>query len=343
MSGRNVSIYDIARIAGVSTATVSNVLNDKGRVSEETRARVLDISEREGYVPNFAAKSLREARTRMIGIITPDVSNYFYSSIALELETFFTGHGYTCCICNTYNRDDLLEGAIRNLAQRQVDGLLFVGGSSRATRLDLSGGVPEVYIDHRFDVSDPPCLVVDNDMAAMVRDATSLLLERGCSHVAILTVRAMDLHAARNGPHADQAASVRGGAYCVDDYVILVGPHHQPSLVESEQLVGDHLDAGNELDGIVAIGDRLALGALNALRARGIGVGDEVKIVSIDNSLLARIPSPTLTSIERHVDQLGLRGAEALLEMLENGTRSTGKIVIPHEIMERESTLGRQP
>jgi DNA-binding LacI/PurR family transcriptional regulator len=88
-----VTIYDIAKLAGVSAATVSNVLNDKGRVSERTRKLVQGIAEEQGYVVNSAAKSLRESRSRTIGVITPDVSNDFFSSIVLHRETLLFARG----------------------------------------------------------------------------------------------------------------------------------------------------------------------------------------------------------------------------------------------------------
>ena len=340
MANRSVSIYDIARLAGGSTATVSNVLNDKGRVGEATRKRVLQVAQEEGYVPNLAAKSLREARSRMVGIVTPDISNYFYSSLALKIETFFRDKGYACVITNSHRSEKLAEDAVRNLLQRQVDGLVFVGGSSDQDLNELTGEVPTVYIDHRFADEGHARLMVDNDVKAIIQDCLGILAAHGCSHVVTLTVSAADLRATgRTLRVLTDPASSHIEPSPFDD-VALLGPHDQPSSIESEQLVGDFLDAGNELDGIIAIGDRLALGSVNALRTRGLSVGSDVKVIGFDNSLLAQVASPTISSVERNVGQLALRGSAALLEMLEGDEQKTGRIIIPHQIVERESTLG---
>ena len=103
MAKRTVSIYDIAKLAGVSTATVSNVLNEKGSYSQKTRDLVLRIAREQGYVANFAAKSLRESSTKTVALLTPDVSNDFFSTLVLKVEGLLRTAGYSSYICNTGN------------------------------------------------------------------------------------------------------------------------------------------------------------------------------------------------------------------------------------------------
>ena len=103
MGRRGPSIHDIAKIAGVSAATVSNVLNDKGRVSKRTRLMVQEVARSQGYVANFAAKGLREQQTHTVGIVTPDVSNVFHSVIVLRVEPLLHETGYDAFICNSSN------------------------------------------------------------------------------------------------------------------------------------------------------------------------------------------------------------------------------------------------
>ena len=118
MAKRGVSIYDIAQLAGVSTATVSNVLNEKGSYSAKTRDLVLRIAHEQGYVANFAAKSLREASTKTIALLTPDVSNDFFSTLVLRVESLLHESGYTSYICNTGSDAEREERYVRDLVSK---------------------------------------------------------------------------------------------------------------------------------------------------------------------------------------------------------------------------------
>ena len=98
------SIKEIARLAGVSTATVSRVINQNGRFSKETEERVLRVIRQNDYTPNMSAKGLRTSRTRVIGVVVPDITNPHFANVVLHLEMEFTRRGYSCLICNTGNR-----------------------------------------------------------------------------------------------------------------------------------------------------------------------------------------------------------------------------------------------
>lgn len=123
----------------------------------------------------------------------------------------------------------------------------------------------------------------------------------------------------------------------LDRNLELVGPHKQPSYLEAQQLVGACIDEGWAPDGIFAYGDRLALGAMNALAERHLVPGDDVCVLGLDDSVLAGMSSPTLSSIARDPESLANHGVEALLDLIE-GRRPPRKIVVPHRIIDRETT-----
>ena len=138
MAKRAVSIYDIAKLAGVSTATVSNVLNQKGNYSEKTRELVERIAREQGYVANFAAKSLRESSTKTVAILTPDVSNDFFSTLVLAVEGRLREAGYSSYICNTANDPERESSYIYGLLSKQVDGIVYIGGTTQS-RIEANG------------------------------------------------------------------------------------------------------------------------------------------------------------------------------------------------------------
>lgn len=340
MGRRGPSIHDIAQIAGVSAATVSNVLNDKGRVSEKTRLMVQEVARSQGYVANFAAKSLREQQTHTVGIVTPDVSNVFHSVIVLRVESLLHEAGYDAFICNSSNDPARMRSYVEGLTRKQVDGFVFVGGTTDISRDALLVQTPVVCIDRLRPQAAEGVVEVNNDVRGAVFDMTELLLRHGCERVAFVSVSSRhwsDANARRFQGYAD-ALGAHG--LRMDKNIVLEGDHRQKSHLEAARLVKTCLDEGYDFDGVVAMGDRPALGVENALKARGIGVGTDVLLVGMDNSLYSQIASPSISSVDRDVDQLAERGVEALLRLLADEKALSLDVIVPHSIVERETTLG---
>lgn len=338
MPKKSVSIRDIARIAGVSTATVSKVLNGKGSISKATQERVMNIAQAQGYVASYAARTLREGTTHTIGIVVPDVSNPFYSAIVQHAETLLYDAGYTCYICDTANNIERTARYVDSLVQRQVDGLVFVNGHALFDLDQLPAELPVVILDPSLPVARPLTVRVRNDLSAIVRDNIHTLAARGCTRIALLSVYSGTGDPDMGWMGYQQALEEVGLA--ADLNLVLAGPHLKESRIEAAELVGECLDAGHAPDGIVCMGDRVALGACEALRERGITIGSEIKVIGMDDSLFARVSVPALSSVRRHEDEIARRGVEAMLSMLAGETPKEDSIVVPHEVIERESTLG---
>ena len=339
MKRRSVSIQDVAKIAGVSTATVSNVLNNKGNYSDATKQRVLDVAREQGYVANFAARSLRQASTKTVAILTPDVSNDFFSSMVLMAENQLHEAGYASYICNTASDPEREEGYVRDLLAKQVDGLVFIGGITRMS-IDAPRDIPAVHIDHTGTLGMKHEVHVGNDLELMGFDATEALLARGCEHIALVSVSASHYHSAEPGQVVGYRRCLEAHGVRLDKNLILEGPHKQASIIEAAELVKACLDNGYAFDGAIALGDRVALGTVNALKERGIAVGTAVRVIGMDDSIYSRISSPTISTINRHTDEMVTRGINALLALMRGEESEAAGIVVPHEIVERATTLG---
>ena len=339
MAKRAVSIYDIARLAGVSTATVSNVLNQKGSYSERTRDLVLRIADEQGYVANFAAKSLREASTKTIALLTPDVSNDFFATLVLKVEGLLHAAGYASYICNTANDDEREEEYVRGLISKQVDGIVYIGGTTRAP-IQAAADLPVVHIDHTGSTGMSREVYVGNDMSQVSYDMTATLFARGCERVALVSVSASLYRTAEHDQAAGYHRYLMEHDMRLDEDLVLEGPHRQTSLIEAAQLVGDCLDKGRVFDGVVALGDRVALGVVNALKERGMAVGHDVRVIGMDDSIYSRISSPAISTVRRNTEEMAERGVEALLAMLRGEKPAQTHIVVPHEVVERATTLG---
>ena len=169
---------------------------------------------------------------------------------------------------------------------------------------------------------------------------TATLFARGCQRVALASVSASLYRTEEHDQAAGYYRYLSEHGIRMDKNLVLEGPHRQTSLVEAAQLVDECLDAGYEFDGVVALGDRVALGVVNALKERGVAVGTDVRVIGMDDSIYSRVSTPAISTIRRHTSQMAQRGVDALLAMLHDKKLSEPRIVVSHEVIERATTLG---
>lgn len=338
MAAQKVSIYDIAQIAGISAGSVSKILNGKGNFSEKTRSYVLEIARREGYVPNEAAQNLRTKNTKTVGIITPNVSNEFYGNIIVQAEEALRSEGYVSYIANHHNDRDIEAEIVSSFMRRRVDGLLLVGGhrgfDPAAAQLD----VPVVCVDRGIE-EGPRNVFVGNDVEAMVLDAVGALLGLGCERVAFLSVVPFVGGKADRRLAGYRKALAEAGIR-LDKNLILEGrPVHPHDPAET--ILDAFLDEGYGTDGVVAVGDRVAVGALASLEKHGLVPGQDVAVIGMDNTIYSQIARPSISTIERHIDQMAACAVEQLLLMMEGKGPAQHEIIVGHEVVERETTMRR--
>ena len=339
MGARGPSIIDIAQLAGVSKSTVSAVLNNKGRVSEQTRERVLAIAEREGYVASFAAKSLRETRTRTVGILTPDVSNEFFSAIVMRMERALYEAGYSSFVCDTESDPGRERAYIHSLMQRQVDGLAFVNSAIPLELSEISAAIPVIVIDRLTQGTHQHCVVVENNTRLMVHDMTQALTNRGRSRIVYLNVSSSPLRLQDTARYLGYLDAIAEAGVRLDHQLVLRGPHKMHSRSEARALIAGLIEQGIPFDGVVAMGDRVAIGAGDALADVGLSIGQDVLLMGCDDSSLAQIVQPSLSSVDRNIEDLAQQAVVALLTMM-SGEEPAERIIIPHQVIERASTLG---
>ena len=333
-SGKPVSIRDIAKMAGVSTATVSRVINNNGRFSEATRERVQKIIDETGYVTNMAAKSLRESRSKTIGMIVPDISNDFFSTLALHTERYLAKRGYSVFVCNNANDPERERDYIKTLVSKQVDGIICISGAHDFEENLSSRSIPVVCVDRYPEKNEQIPRVISNDVKGGFL-ATEHLIKRGCRHILLISSAVEDYNKERREQGYEQALREHG-LTAPQGYRLHL-PGADPSKDEAERLVAEFLDSGLPVDGVFAVSDHAAAGALRALRAKGIGVPDEVKLVGYDDSIYSQLTTPQITTIERYPEQLAHKGCDALLQMIEGGTPPL-ETIMPVELVERGST-----
>lgn len=331
-----LSIKDLATLSGVSIATVSRVLNNKGGYSKATEAKILALAESFGYVSNMAAKSLRESRSQTIGLIVPNISNEFFSTLAYHIEIYLSEHGYSLFICNSDNQVEKEKNYFRSLTSKGVDGILCISGLNELTDDVICRDIPIVCIDRHPRTSRTIPQIFNNDRHISYV-ATEYLLKKGCRHILLL------LSYAAAYSHVDRLngyqQALNSFGLSLDKNYILERPGRESSLVESESLIYEFLMSPYPVDAIFATSDLSALGALQALKRAGRQVPNDIRVVGFDNMLYSRLSTPPISSIERHPEQLAVKGCERLLDLIQKRPPTSLLTVIPAEFIERESSF----
>ncbi|MGY5765132.1 LacI family DNA-binding transcriptional regulator [Brachybacterium sp. DNPG3] len=307
---REPTMRDVAREAGVSTMTVSNVLNDRPHVRPETRDRVMTAVAALGYRLNTAARELRQGRSGIIALAVPDVSPFFESLLASLVAERVERAGYGFVLeVTSHRREGELDAIARSL-QRSYDGLLI--HSSHLTEADLErvrGQQAVVVLSEREYDIDFDQVMLENEEGG--RLAGAHLAEVGCRRPAMLGGRDGDY------PHVDLLSTrTRGFRRALAEHDLPDEPGtvlQAPFSLEGGR-TGTHalLDARPDTDGIFCVTDVLALGALRALHERGLSVPEQVKLVGFDGLEIGRYCSPSLSSIAP--DHAGM--VDSALDML---------------------------
>ena len=332
------SIYDIAKEVGVSAATVSNVLNNRGRFSQKTKELVLSVAQKQGYAPNLAAKGLRESQSKTVGIITPDVSNDYFANIVLDIERAMYAKGYASYICDTSNTPDICNEYLQNLVQRGIDGVFMVGGAGGENFSPIRN-TPCVLLDYTGKHRPERYFWAGNDFPRMMRDQIDHLVKVGCRRIALMTVETAanreDTRAALS-PYRKRLQELN---VAHDPDLEFYLDHNKGGRSSACEKVAREMASGKDFDGVAAIGDRIALGALDAIRSAGLEPGRDVKIIGLDDSLYSQLSYPAITTVNRNTDMMAHVGIEAMLTMLNGQKPSKSEAIIPHRLIVRESSI----
>ncbi len=334
-----ISIKDVAVLAGVSTATVSNVLNRPERVAGETRARVLAAIEQSGYVPNAAASRLRALDNRAIGVIVVDVGNFIHAHLAKGALHVAEEHGYVAMLCDGDRSVDRVHRMIGFLESQRVAGVLATGSSLDGVADRLAGlrrkGVATVLVDS--PTNDPSqCSVAVNDIRG------GELVGRHLLDIGRRRITYVDTDLVFR-PFAERYDGLCAAVAECPELGAQVKLTRLP-LAEYDQ--GDKaVDAivANGSDAVFCLNDYVAFAVMRALHARGIRVPEDVAVVGYDDTEYAAMTSVPLTSVRQPARLVGETAARLLIEECAGGDHVHQHVMFQPELVARESTLGSVP
>jgi LacI family transcriptional regulator len=332
-SSTAVTIRDVARLAGVSPATVSKVLNNTPYVSDDARRRVEDAAKKLNFRPNSIARSLKMSRTLTMGLVTDDIEGVFTVSMMRGVEEAASAEGFSVFLCNSYGDMARERAHLEVLNAKQVDGVILLSGyrvrERSAPALDL-GGIPIVYLyQYTRDIA-VPCVLPDDLGGGLL--GTRHLLTLGHKRIGLI-----------NGPSHYEATHLRLRGYrqaleeaglSFDPALVRAGKWYESS---GYQLAHELMALNQPPDAIFCMSDSLAAGALDALRELGIRVPQDISLVGFDNRHFSAHQRPPLTTVALPLYEMGVLAGKLLLKAIREGTEQAEQHLVPCYLVERES------
>jgi len=315
MRSSHVTIKDIAKKLNVSPSTVSRALKDHPEISDKTKKIVKELATLLGYRPNQVALSLRSQHTNTIGIIIPEIVHHFFSSVISGVEDIAIQEGYNVMIFQSgesYSKEVLNT---QSLYASRVDGLLV--SLSKATKDFehfknlLNHDVPIVFFDRICEGLKTDRVIVDDYGGAY--EAVEHLINQGCKRILHLS-SSKEILIGRN--------RINGYKDALDEYNI---PFDEKLVVKCDSyeealaMTDDIFDANSDIDGVFAVNDFAAIGAMKVLKNRGKKIPEDISIIGFTNSVSSLFTDPALSSVDQHGKEVGRESARLLLKRLSEG------------------------
>ncbi len=331
-----VTIYDVAREAGVSMATVSRVVNNNPNVKPQTRKKVYEAIERLGYRPNAVARGLASKKTTTVGVVIPDIANANFAEVARGIEDIANMYHYNIILTNADKRKEKEIRVVNTLLEKQVDGLLFMGGVVTDEHIQAfqTSNVPIVLCATTDEKNTMPSVDIDHEGAAF--DAVGKLIQEGHRSIAMISGTLQDPANGYARFQGYKRALEKAGIPYREDYV-RVGNYKYESGIEATEYF---LQLPERPTAIFAATDEMAIGAIHCLQDAGLKVPEDVSVIGIDNSRMASMVRPLLTTVAQPMYDIGAVSMRLLTKLMKKETVENAKVTLPHELIVRQS-VGR--
>jgi len=333
MSKQTVTIYDVAREAGVSMATVSRVVNGNPNVKPSTRKKVTDVIDRLNYRPNAVARGLASKKTTTVGVIIPDVTNLYFSSLARGIDDIASMYNYNIILANSDGERDKEKRVLDTVLAQQVDGVIFMGHQLNDNVREEIGMIdtPVVLAGTVDPDGEVPNIVIDYKKAST--DSTQLLLDNDNDKIALV---GLDIDASKQNASTEGYKKALENENITYDDSRVIRISSDRNLLEDFDIAEPVLDSGAHA--AVVEDDRLAILLLNQLRDRGVNVPEDFEIISSNNSPLLEIARPKITSIDQPLYDLGAVAMRLLTKLMNDEETEELNIVLPYSINEKGTT-----
>lgn len=330
----NITIYDVAREANVSMATVSRVVNGNPNVKPVTRKKVLEVIERLGYRPNAVARGLASKKTTTVGVIIPDISNIFFAELARGIEDIATMYKYNIILSNSDQNMEKELHLLNTMLGKQVDGIVFMGGNitdEHVAEFEKSP-VPIVLAGSIEESNKIPSVNIDYEEA--VFDSVNEFIEKGHKTIAFVVG---PLHEPKNAAkklQGYQRALAEAGITYNEELVVEGDDTYDSGLEAFEKL----MEASERPTAILVGSDEMALGVVHGAEDKGYKIPEDFEVITSDNTRLSLMVRPQLTTIVQPLYDIGAVSMRLLTKLMNKEKVSENIVVLPHRIEQRQST-----
>ncbi len=331
-----VTINDVAAEAGVSITTVSRVVNNNYPVKQETRDKIEKAIEKLNYKPNAAARSLITKRSTVIGITVPGITNLFFPTIVEEIGEALKKKGYSISLTTTGGDYKSEKELIDIMVSRQVDGIIAIDPSAKNLKdgfySKLSETVPTIVVNG--SPNGFKCNQVCYDEEIGTREAFNYLYQLGHKKIAFIRGAKSFSYDLKEKIYKEFVDEKQLGY----KNILNVGEGNSIEVVEkSQDSLMKILSSGERPTAVFACNDLMAVGVINACSILKIKIPGELSVIGFDNTLLADITNPKLTSVDQNMKDIGQRAAAELLDIIENGQKARKKIILDTTLVIRDS------
>lgn len=336
---QKLTLKKIAQELGVSISTVSKSLRDSYEIGEETRERVKAYAKKYHYRPNNIALSLKNQKTKKIGVVIPEVVHHFFASVIAGIERVANQQGYQVIICLS---DESFDKEVVNfdmLASGSIDGFIVSIAKETLQKEDyhhfqeaINQGMPIVMFDRVEDSIQCDKVIIDDRESG--KKAAELLIRKGCKNVGVISTQD-HITVGRLRTQGFMEVMQERGRQADKSHVL---------KVESESTMKEQIESfleKNDFDGLIAVNEIFAVVANSILQRKGQKVPEDVKLLGFTDGILSRYASPPLTSVSQHGEKMGGISAQKLIDRLENEHETEKQyetVIVETELIERDST-----
>ncbi|MGE6833487.1 LacI family DNA-binding transcriptional regulator [Priestia megaterium] len=326
------TIHDIAKKAGVSATTVSKVINNKGRISEKTRSKIMHIIKELHYQPSILASAMKGKNTFTIGMLIPDMNNPVYSEYLKYIEAYGQELGFNIVMCSTGNNPEKEAKQVNLLRQRHVDGFIIASKFKNEEVLQelIFHNVPLVLFAHERPAYNVDCVTVDDYLGGY--KVTEYLLSLGHRRIGIIME---DSPSSLDRLRGYKEALTKSGVKIQEDLIY----KSSPTIEGAEEQAKKLLSKKDIPTAVFGCNDVLAIGTMMAAKECGVSIPHDLSIIGFDNTFMCRLVEPQLTSVSMPLEEMGKQAVDLLIEKIkkEQADVTRQRIIMHPNIVIRQS------
>mgnify|MGYP001187427210 CR=1 FL=1 len=326
-----VRISDVAKLANVSTATVSRVLSNSGNVKKETTEKVLEAIRKLNYQPNMLARQLRKLETKTILVVVPDITNTFFSKVLRGIEHVAIENDYEVLLGDTGNNIERESGYLNILRQRKADGMILLTARLESHVLEeIASEFPVVLACEYLEGSTIPTVSIDNISSA--RKATEYLIHLGHRRIGFIS-GPLNVILSRDRLKGFRQAMAQHGIP-VESFLVQEGDF---SFESGYNMMMKFLALDQPPTAVFASNDEMAIGAIKAIKSKGLRVPDDISVVGFDDIQFASIYEPALTTISQPMFEIGKKAMELLIKLINKDELEKSQYILEDRLVVRET------